>query len=179
MKKNLKLLLILILFYLLIAIPFKVMVVIPGFSDIRPVVMLGPIYALFCGLPGCIVFAFMNLVMDIVGNSLRWSSLAGLAANFLGPFLLMIFWKNMKKRGIELNLKTPLNLLLFMATLIVTAILQALIITPAVAINYPDVNAVEFAVSVILNTSVFPISFGIPIIILMKEEMKMDFVGFD
>ena len=177
MKKTLKLIFIMIVFYLLIAVPFKVMVIIPGFSDIRPVTMLGPIYALFGGLPGCIVFALMNLVMDIAGDSLRWSSLAGLAANFLGPFLLMVFWKHMKKRKTELDLKTPLNMLLFMASLIAAAVLEALIITPAVAVNYPEVSAMNFAVSVILNTSVFPICFGIPLIILMKEEMKISFSG--
>jgi len=176
MKKTLKNVLILILFYLLVAIPFKVMVIIPGFTDIRPVNMLGPIYALFCGLPGCIVFAFMNLVMDIVGDSLRWSSIAGLVSNFLGPFLLLVFWKHMKKKNRELTLRTPLNLFLFMVSLIAKAVLEAIIVAPAVAITYPDVNALNFAVAVILNTSIFPICFGIPLIILLKEEMKMEFV---
>nr|MCR4687047.1 transporter [Lachnospiraceae bacterium] len=163
MRKNLQTALLLILFYLMVAIPFKVMVVIPGFADIRPVTLLGPIYGLYFGIPGCIIFALMNLVMDIVGDSLRWSSLAGLAANLLGPFFILMFWKKMKSKGVELTLKTPANVALFALSLILAAILEAVIITPAVALTYPDVNALTFAISVIANTSIFPICFGIPI----------------
>ena len=78
--------------YFLIAVPFKVMEIIPGFTDIRPVTMLGPIYAVFFGIPGCIIMAVGNLVMDILSNSLRWSSIAGFVANFAGPFLFYLFW---------------------------------------------------------------------------------------
>ena len=131
---------------------------------------------LFFGVHGCIVFAFLNLIMDIASNSLRWSSMAGLAANFLGPFLILVFWKRMQTKNLELHLKTPGNMLAFAGTLILAALLEALIITPAVAINYPDVNAIAFAFSVVLNTAIFPICFGIPIIILLKEEMKYKFV---
>ena len=82
----------------------KFMIVIPRFSDIRPVTLLGPIYGLFFGVHGCIVFAFLNLIMDIASNSLRWSSMAGLAANFLWPFLILVFWKRMQTKNLELHL---------------------------------------------------------------------------
>ena len=160
--------LILIAVYLLVAIPFKVMVVIPGFADIRPVTTLGPIYGLFFGLPGCIVFAILNLVMDIVSDSLRWSSIAGLLANFAGPFLLTYYWTKVSKR--PLDLRTPFNVFGFIVTLIISAVLQAAIITPSVVATYDDVNALAFAISVILNTALFPIVIGIPVIILLKEE---------
>ncbi len=172
MKKKLLTSLILIIFYLMVAIPFKVMVVIPGFTDIRPVTILGPIFGLYFGIPGCIIFAFMNLVMDIVGDSLRWSSIAGLVANFAGPFFILMFWKKLKAKGVELTLKTPGNVGLFSLSLILAALLEAVIITPVVALTYPDVNALTFAISVIANTSIFPICFGIPIIIIIKEEIK-------
>ena len=168
MKRNILKMLILIAVYLLVAIPFKVMVVIPGFADIRPVTTLGPIYGLFFGLPGCIVFAILNLVMDIVSDSLRWSSIAGLLANFAGPFLLTYYWTKVSKR--PLDLRTPLNVFGFIVTLIISAILQAAIITPSVVATYDDVNALAFAISVILNTALFPIVIGIPVIILLKEE---------
>ena len=77
--------------YLIVAAPFKVMEVIPGFADIRPVTLLGPIYALFYGIPGCVIFAVMNLVMDIVSGDLAWSCIAGLLANFAGPFFILYY----------------------------------------------------------------------------------------
>ncbi|MBE6010887.1 MAG: hypothetical protein E7236_09580, partial [Lachnospiraceae bacterium] len=95
--KRIKIMLILFGIYLLVAVPFKVMEIIPGFTDVRPVTMLGPIYAVFFGLPGCIVMAVGNLVMDIVSDSLRWSSISGFIANFLGPFLIYLFWNKWSK----------------------------------------------------------------------------------
>ena len=76
----------LIAVYLIVAIPFKVMEVIPGFTDIRPVSMLMPVYGIFFGIPGCIAYAIGNLITDIISDSLRWSCIAGFVANFAGPF---------------------------------------------------------------------------------------------
>ncbi len=54
MKKRLRrigLTLILTAVYLGVAVPFKVMSVIPGFADIRPVLMLNPVFGIFFGIP--------------------------------------------------------------------------------------------------------------------------------
>ncbi len=77
--------------YLIVSVPFKVMEIIPGFTDIRPVTMLQPVYGVFFGIPGCIAFAFGNLLTDMIGDSLRLSSIAGFAANFSGPFVFIFF----------------------------------------------------------------------------------------
>ena len=159
----------LIIAYLIVAVPFKVMGVIPGFTDIRPVMLLGPIYALFFGIPGCIIFALMNLVMDAVSGGLAWSSIAGLLSNFAGPFLFLYYWKRVAKT--EPHLKTMGNIVHFCIVIIIMAVLEALIITPSVAVFYPDVNWKLFFVTVTLNTSLFPILFGIPLMILMQEEL--------
>ena len=159
----------LVIVYLILAVPFKVMEVIPGFADIRPVTLLGPVYALFYGVPGCIIFAVMNLVMDFVSGGIAWSSIAGLLANFAGPFLIMYYWKMKAKK--TLHLRTMGNIGHYCLTLIIAALLEALIITPSVAAFYPDVNWRLFFVSVFLNTALFPILFGIPFIILIQEEL--------
>ena len=82
----------LIVVYLIVAVPFKVMEIIPGFTDIRPVSLLMPVYGIFFGIPGCIAYAIGNLITDIVSDSLRWSCIAGFAANFIGPFCYYLFW---------------------------------------------------------------------------------------
>ena len=51
------------------------------------------------------------------------------------------------------------------------AILETVIITPAVAYAYPEGNAKLFAYSVLINNIVFPLVFGIPIAIIMQEEL--------
>lgn len=161
--------LILLLVYLIVALPFKVMSVIPGFTDIRPVSLLQPVYGVFFGIPGCLAFAIGNLIGDIFSDSLRWSSIAGFAANFAGPFLFYLFCNMLSKT--PFSLRTGKSLLKQIAVTAVSAIAQAALITPAVVLIYPEVSGLIFAVTVMLNGSVFPIVLGIPLMILMQEEL--------
>ena len=161
--------LVLLIVFLVVAIPFKVMSVIPGFTDIRPVSLLQPVYGIFFGIPGCAAFAIGNLIGDIVSDSLRWSSIAGFAANFAGPYVFYLFWCRISKT--PFSLRTGKNLLKQALVTIVSAILQAVLITPAVVLVYPDVSGWVFSSTVTLNGSVFPIMIGIPLMILMQEEL--------
>ena len=167
--KRKKTIIMLIAVYLILAFPFKALEIIPGFTDIRPVNMLVPIYGIFFGIPGCLVFAFGNLFMDFVSGSLRLTSVAGLVANFAGPYLIHIYYNKISKKPFELeNVK---NVLVFVAVVFVSAVLEAVIITPFVALLYPDVDAGLFALSVITNDLIFPVFFGMPIIMLMQKEL--------
>ena len=85
MKKHpIRLFLLLLAVYLVFALPFRVMTLIPGFTDVRPVTALGPIYGVFFGPVGWFASACGNTIADAIGDALRWSSLAGFAANFFG-----------------------------------------------------------------------------------------------
>lgn len=167
--KPAKQIVILFFVYFLISAPFKVMEIIPGFSDIRPVTILGPIYGIFFGIPGCLVMAAGNLVMDLVSDSLRWSSISGFIANFFGPLLIYLFWSRWSK--VPFSLKSWPSLFKHTIMICLSAVLEAVIITPTVALIYPEVNASLFALTVLLNTAFFPIVFGIPTIILLQEEL--------
>ena len=174
MRHKIRVMLMLVIVYFIVAMPFKVMTVIPGFTDVRPVMMLGPVYALFYDLPGCVVFALMNLVMDALSGELAWSSIAGLISNFLGPYLILCYWK--RRPGIRLHLRTVGNIIHYSIVITVTAIFEAAIITPSVAAFYPEVDWLMFFTVVVLNTALFPILFGIPLMILMKEELGFESV---
>ena len=50
--RNATLFIILLAVYLVISLPFKSLAIIPGFTDVRPVCMLMPVYGIFFGLPG-------------------------------------------------------------------------------------------------------------------------------
>lgn len=167
--KRIKTVLILFAVYLLVAVPFKVMEIIPGFADIRPVVLLGPVYGIFFGMTGCGVMAVGNLIMDIVSDSLRWSSIAGFAANFLGPWCIWFYWARLSRE--PFSLRNWKSILRHCGVVIFSAVLETIIITPAVALIYPNVDAGLFAVSVMANTGLFPIFFGLPLLILMQEEL--------
>lgn len=169
MKRQIIRFFLLLFVYLVVAIPFKAMNLIPGFSDVRPVCALASIYGIFYGPLGCVASAFGNLIGDIFDDALRWSSIAGFVANFLGPYLIWYSWKCFGKHPFAL--RTIPDLLFHALILVLAAILEASIITPAVAYVYPEVNAKFFALSVLGNTSVFPIVFGIPLAIVLQEEL--------
>lgn len=159
--------------YLIIAIPFKVMSVIPGFTDIRPVMLLKPVYGIFFGIPGCIAFAVGNLIGDIISDSLRWSSIAGFAANFLGPFVFYFFRLKILKNSF--HLRTGKDILKLLAVTIISSVIEAGIITPAVMLTYSGVDSALLFLTILLNGTVFPVMLGIPLMILMKEELRFEF----
>lgn len=161
---------VLIVIYLIVSIPFKVMEIIPGFTDIRPVSMLEPVYGIFFGIPGCLAFAVGNLITDIVSNSLKWSSIAGFAANFAGPFCFYLFWDVLSR--VPFDLKGGKNILKHIAVIAVAALIQAELIIPAVRLVYPEVDHWLFFTTIIINSTSFPIILGIPLIIVLQEELK-------
>lgn len=167
--KNILLTLILLVVFLVVAIPFKVMSVIPGFTDIRPVSLLQPVFGIFFGIPGCMAFAIGNLIGDIVSDSLRWSSIAGFAANFAGPFLFYLFGCLLAKTPFSLH--SGKSLLKQTAVTVLSAAVQAVMITPFVVLVYPEVSGWLFLSTVMLNGTVFPIMIGIPLMMLMQEEL--------
>ena len=155
--------------HLVLALPFKVMNLIPGFTDIRPVTALGPVYAVFFGPIGCLATACGNLAADAFAHALRWSSIAGFAANFFGPLLVWLYWTRLSR--VPFALRTFRNLFWHALAVTAMALLETAIITPAVALFYPSVDAAFFALTVFLNTTGFPIFLGIPLAILLQEEL--------
>lgn len=158
----------LVVVYLVMFIPFKVMVVIPGFTEIRPVLLLKPVFGIFFGVPGCLAFAVGNFIGDLIGDSLKWSSIAGFAANFAGPFVFWLFWSRLSRT--PFSLRDGKALLKQLAVTVVSAVLEALMITPMVMLAYSDVDGLLFALTVFLNGTVFPLLLGVPLMILMQEE---------
>ena len=154
--------------YLVVALPFKAMNLIPGFTDVRPVMALGPVYAVFFGPLGCLASGIGNLVADAADDAIRWTSIAGFASNFLGPLLVWWFWARFSRT--PFSLRTPRDLLRHCLVLVVMAALEAAIVVPAVALVYPEIDTVFLAKAVFGNTAGFPIVFGIPLAILLQEE---------
>ncbi len=155
--------------YLIIAVPFKVMSVIPGFTDIRPVMLLKPVFGIFFGIPGCIAFAIGNLIGDIISDSVRWTSIAGFAANFLGPFIFYLFFA--KIAGKDFSLRNAKDLLKHFAVTVISSVIEALLIAPAVKLLYPEVDFMLLSLTIFLNGTAFPLLLGVPLMILMQEEL--------
>lgn len=166
---------ILLVVYLVIALPFKVLSIVPGFSDVRPVSMLLPVYGIFFGIPGCLAFSVGNLIGDIASDSLRWSSIAGFVGNFVYPYLMYLFWTKLRKK--PFNLRRGRTIGLFVVTIIACTLVKALLISSAVAFHYPEVDVMLFFMSVVLNDALFPIGFATPFIIMLQEELGFSPLG--
>lgn len=160
---------VLLVVYLIIGMPFRAMTIIPGFTEFRPVCMLQPVYGIFFGIPGCLAYATGNLIGDILSDSLRWSSIAGFIGNFVYPFLLYLFWTQLRKK--PFNVRTRGRYAGLIISIVICSIIEALIITPAVAYFYPEVDTTLFAISVLGNGIAFPVLLTIPFIILIQEEL--------
>ncbi|MEE0845796.1 MAG: hypothetical protein U0L71_06340 [Eggerthellaceae bacterium] len=158
--------------YLAASLPFKISLeIIPGFSDVRPVAALQPIYGIFFGIPGCIAFGLGNLLTDILGDSLRASSLAGLVMNAVSPALFCLLWGRLR-HGV-FDLRAPKDIALFSLLSLLCAAVQSVAISGAVAFSYPEVDAFYFGLTVVGNHTLFPLLLGIPIAILLQEELDV------
>lgn len=157
--------------YLIVAIPFKAMNLIPGFTDVRPVQALGPLYGIFFGPLGCLAAAFGNLVADTVDDALRWTSIAGFASNFIGPLLVWLYWTHVSRT--PFSLRTARDMLRYCVVIFLMAIVEDAIVATTVELVYPEVSFPFLAAVVFGNTAGFPIVLGIPLMILLQEEMGL------
>ena len=62
-------------------------VLVPGFTWLRPANSLAPLFGMFFGIPGCLGVAFGNLIADILGGFFGVGSFGGFIGNFLIAYL--------------------------------------------------------------------------------------------
>lgn len=62
-------------------------VLVPGFTWLRPANALAPLFGMFFGLPGCLGAAIGNLIADILGGFFGVGSIGGFVGNFLIAYL--------------------------------------------------------------------------------------------
>lgn len=83
--------LIALLAVLVLAIPFKVMVLVEGFTEVRPVNALPPVIGFVFGPLGAIACGIGNLIADVFGT-FNITSLLGFVANMLAAYLPYRLW---------------------------------------------------------------------------------------
>ena len=70
------------------------LVVIPGFTWIRPANMLSPVFGILFGVPGALGLALGNLIADALGGFFGVGSLGGFIGNFLLGYIPYKFMKD-------------------------------------------------------------------------------------
>ena len=77
--------------FLVLGIPFKVMVLVEGFTEVRPVNALPPIAGMICGPLGAIACGVGNLVADLFGT-FNGTSVLGFFGNAAAAYLPYRLW---------------------------------------------------------------------------------------
>lgn len=77
--------------FLALGIPFKVMVLVEGFTEVRPVNALPPIAGMMFGPTGAVACGIGNVIADLFGT-FNATSLLGLFGNFAAAYLPYRMW---------------------------------------------------------------------------------------
>ena len=156
-----------ILIFIGMAIPFKVMVIIEGLTEVRPVnavpvvagLLLGPAVAWGC--------AIGNLIADLFGTFSK-ASLLGFIGNFIAAYLPYKLW-HISTRGETPNVKSYNNLMKFILITAIAALATALIIACGLDVLLGMWIPKVFWI-IMLNDLGFPILIGLPVFIVLTSE---------
>lgn len=176
--KKLKLMAICALIFIGMAIPFKVMVLIEGFTEVRPVNAVPVVVGLLFGPIGAWGCAIGNLIADLFGTFSASSSL-GFIGNFIAAYLPYKMWRLFEKKEELPNVKNSINLCKFIIVSAIAAFATAVIIAYGIYLIFGPWIPQLFWI-VICNDFGFSIIIGLPIfIVLTSEENKPNAVTLE
>jgi energy-coupling factor transport system substrate-specific component len=165
----------LLVIYLVIAIPFKTLELLPNLAHIRPNSALIPVYGFLYGPVGAWVNSWGSFLYDIITNSLTKSTVAGNVANFIIPLFMYYMWRHFVGTRFQLTCWRELGWYCLIS--ILGALLKVLLIAPVVEFFYPSVNVETFEIAVAATEIVFYLVPGIAILILLQNMYGLQ--GFD
>lgn len=153
------------------AVPFKVMVLVEGFTEVRPVNAVPVVLGLLFGPIGAWGCAIGNLISDFFGTFSAASCL-GFLGNFIAAYLPYKLWHTWRKEESP-NVKSGKNLALYALISVISALTVAVFIACGLDICLglwmPDVFWIIF-----FNNLAFPLVIGLPVfIILTGDDFKI------
>ena len=166
-RQQRRLLLKLLALYLIVALPFKALDILPDFANIRPNSAFIPVYGYLFGPAGAWANALGNCFYDLLTGSFTKSSMAGNLANFCVPMLMCFLWRRLVGSSFRLTNVRELFWYVFIAVL--GAIAKAFLITPAVVFFYPQVSGMSFANAVVATEVTFYLAPAIAILLVLQN----------
>lgn len=149
------------------AVPFKVMVLIEGFTEVRPVNAVPVVVGLLFGPAGAWGCAIGNLAADLFGTFSRGSVL-GFIGNFIAAWLPYKLWHLSGKRETP-NVKNLKNIIRFIYISAVAACATAIFIACGLDVFF-DMWMPRIFWIIIINDFGFPLLFGLPFLIVLTSE---------
>jgi energy-coupling factor transport system substrate-specific component len=152
------------LIFIGMAVPFKVMVLIEGFTEVRPVNAVPVVAGLLLGPAGAWGCAFGNLIADLFGT-FSSASILGFFGNFIAAYLPYKLWHSISKKETP-NVKSFKNVMkyVFISTsaAFATAILLACGLDMFLNLWMPQVFWI-----IAFNDLGFPLALGLPVFIVL------------
>ncbi|PKM76279.1 MAG: hypothetical protein CVU90_13145 [Firmicutes bacterium HGW-Firmicutes-15] len=160
------------LIFIGMAVPFKVMVLIEGFTEVRPVNAVPVVAGLLLGPAGAWGCAIGNLIADLFGTFSQ-GSILGFVGNFIAAWLPYKLWHISGNRE-KPNVKSNKNIVKYIVISAVAAIATAILIACGLDMLFGMWMPRIFWI-ILLNDFGFPIIFGLPLlIVLTSEDSKME-----
>lgn len=152
--------------FVFLGICFKVMVLVEGFTEIRPVNAIPVLAGLLFGPAGAWACAFGNLAADCFGTLQPTSSL-GFLGNFVGAYLPYRMWYLYRQEAPHVH--TAANLLIYVWITFVAALATAWLIAGGIWYLF-GFHVENLALYIFLNDLVFPLIFGLPVFIVLTSD---------
>lgn len=149
------------------AVPFKVMVLVEGFTEVRPVNAVPVVVGLLLGPAGAWGCAIGNLIADLFGTFSK-ASFLGFWGNFLAAYLPYQIWHTLKP-GERPNVKSSLNLLIYLGLSAISSLTVAIFLTSGLeawlGLWLPNLFFIIF-----FNNLGFPLALGLPVFIVLTSD---------
>lgn len=152
--------------FLLLGIPFKVMILVEGFTEVRPVNAIPPVAGLCGGLVGALACGIGNVIADVFGT-FNASSLLGLIANFIAAYLPYRLWHIFSTEAP--NLHKVKNIVLYILINLISAMTVSWIL--AFGLNYFFDTWIEVIYTYsFFNNLGFSIILGMPLFVMLTSD---------
>ncbi len=152
--------------FLVLGVSFKVMTLIEGLTEVRPVNAIPPVAGLLCGPAGAAACGIANLFADLAGT-ISFASMLGVIGNFMAAWIPYRLWY--LYTGEEPNLHSGKNILRYCLVCTVSAMSVAWILSFGLyALEGTWIRQIYSYV--FFNNQGFSIGLGMPVLIMLTSD---------
>ncbi|MBS7525367.1 QueT transporter family protein [Fusibacter paucivorans] len=166
-KRGLVNIIIVAMVFAFMAVPFKAMTLVEGFTEVRPVNAVPIVAGLLFGPAGAWGCGIGNVIADLFGD-FSWYSVLGFVGNFAAAYVPYRIWHII--RGEEMpNVKTHANLLLYVYLSVIGAMATSILIGCGLDVFFGFWSWELFFI-IFCNDFLFPVFLGLPVLIVFTSD---------
>lgn len=156
-----------ILFFIF-TIPFRNLLPVFEFSEIRPSAVMNPVLGMFFGLPGVLGCAFGNLAVDYVSGVDILQCLIYVLTQIVYGMAPRLIWNRIYKDAEDkYSVDSMPKILMFCLTMIASSLAYA--VSAVIATSFFIENSLSFGFFCFINDSAINLTLGFPLLILLNK----------